>query len=213
VQHPWIEHRQKYQQYVWFGQTGRHIRFIGKTRSDLYSSRERDIGYVVEEDYDVDLSGIGKKRDRVHMVLAEKQSPVDVLVIEDNPGDVRLLEEAFRELKADIRMLVAKDGAEGVEVITRATLDNNGYWPDLILLDLNLPKVSGHDVLARIKENPDTRRIPVIVLTSSRAELDVKRAYDAHANAYLRKPSTLDGLIAAAEQIKHFWMDLATLPD
>jgi len=161
----------------------------------------------------VDLFGGAKNLDRIHMVLAEKQSPVDVLVIEDNPGDVRLLEEAFRELKADIRMLVAKDGAEAVEMISAARSDQDRCLPDLILLDLNLPKLSGHDVLARIKDNPVTRRIPVIILTSSRAELDVKRAYDGHANAYLRKPSTLDGLIAAAEQIKHFWMDLATLPD
>lgn len=149
----------------------------------------------------------------IQMILAEKQRPVDLLVIEDNPGDVRLLEEAFRELNADVHMLVAKDGAEGVEMISKARLKDSPGLPDLILLDLNLPKLSGHDVLARIKDNPDTRRIPVIILTSSRAEMDVKRAYDAHANAYLRKPSTLDGLIAAAAQIKHFWMETATLPD
>jgi CheY-like chemotaxis protein len=89
---------------------------------------------------------------------------------------------------------------------------NTGRHPDMILLDLNLPKVNGHDVLARIKGNPHTCRIPVIILTSSRAEADVRRAYDSHANAYLRKPSTLDGLISAAEHIKSFWMETATLP-
>ena len=143
------------------------------------------------------------------MSLGDQHRPVEVLLIEDNPGDVRLLEEAFRELHADIRMLVAKDGAEGLEMINKAL---DGRPPDLILLDLNLPKVSGHDLLAHIKNNPETRRIPVIILTSSRAETDVRKAYDSHANAYLRKPSTLDDLIAAAEQIKNFWMELVTLP-
>lgn len=146
------------------------------------------------------------------MMRSEERRPVEVLLIEDNPGDVRLLEEAFRELRADIRMRVARDGAEGLEIVEKATEAHYGNWPDLILLDLNLPKISGHDVLARIKNNPETRRIPVIILTSSRAEFDVRQAYDCHANAYLRKPSSLEGLISAAEQIKNFWLELVTLP-
>jgi two-component system, chemotaxis family, response regulator Rcp1 len=137
---------------------------------------------------------------------------IEVLLIEDNPGDVRLLEEAFRELKANVHMQVAKDGAEGLQMVFPTAQPKTSWYPDIILLDLNLPKVSGHDVLARIKNNPQTCRIPVIILTSSRAESDVRRAYESHANAYLRKPSTLDGLIAAAQQIKSFWMETATLP-
>ena len=130
-------------------------------------------------------------------------------MIEDNAGDVRLLEEAFDELQANVNIRVAKDGAEGVEMLT----DQNRSWrPDLILLDLNLPKLSGHDVLGQIKSNPAIRWIPVIVLTSSRAESDIRRAYQSHANAYLRKPSTLDGLLAAAQDVKRFWMETATLP-
>jgi two-component system, chemotaxis family, response regulator Rcp1 len=109
-------------------------------------------------------------------------------------------------------MRVAKDGAEGLELVQKALANRIDEWPDLILLDLNLPKISGHDVLARIKNNPETRRIPVIILPSSRAEFDVRQAYDCHANAYLRKPSTLEGLISAAEQIKSFWLELVTLP-
>jgi two-component system, chemotaxis family, response regulator Rcp1 len=137
---------------------------------------------------------------------------IEVLLIEDNPGDVRLLEEAFRELKANVHMQVAKDGAEGLQMVFPTAQPKTSRYPDIILLDLNLPKVSGHDVLSRIKNNPETCRIPVIILTSSRAESDVRRAYESHANAYLRKPSTLDGLIAAAQQIKSFWMETATLP-
>lgn len=137
--------------------------------------------------------------------------PIQVLVIEDNPGDVRLLEEAFQEIQAEINLQVARDGAEGLQMLE--DLDVRSKWhPDLILLDLNLPKVSGHDVLARLKSNPRTTRIPIIVLTSSKAESDVRRAYDSHANAYLKKPSTLDGLLSAAQDITNFWMKTATLP-
>ena len=143
--------------------------------------------------------------------MPQSHKPTELLIIEDNPGDVRLLEEAFRELQANIHIQIARDGAEGLEMV----LDSGPRRrrPDLILLDLNLPKVSGHDVLSRLKTDPNTRRIPVIVLTSSKAESDVRRAYELHANAYLRKPSTLDGLLAAAQDIKNFWMETATLPN
>lgn len=137
---------------------------------------------------------------------------VQLLIIEDNPGDVRLLEEAFRELRANVNIQVAKDGAEGLDMVLHTGHLKGRWHPDLILLDLNLPKVSGHDVLIRIKSNPKTCRIPIIVLTSSRAESDVRRAYDSHANAYLKKPSTLDGLMSTAQDIKNFWMETATLP-
>jgi CheY-like chemotaxis protein len=146
------------------------------------------------------------------MARPTSRKTVEILVIEDNLGDIRLLEEAFRELQADIHMHVARDGAEGLEYIFRQRAIGPHLRPDIILLDLNLPKVSGHEVLAKIKTNPDTCRIPVIVLTSSRAEADIRRAYDSHANAYLRKPATLDGLLSAAQQIKSFWMETATLP-
>jgi CheY-like chemotaxis protein len=137
--------------------------------------------------------------------------PVHVLIIEDNPGDVRLLEEAFSELRANVRIEVAKDGAEGIQVIARASQNKDGA-PDLILLDLNLPKISGHEVLSKIKSDPRTQHIPVLVLTSSRAESDVHRAYQSHANAYLRKPSTLEGLLDTARDVKNFWMETAILP-
>lgn len=138
---------------------------------------------------------------------------VELLIIEDNAGDVRLLEEAFEELHANVNIRVAKDGAEGIDMVLNPQPAKNAWRPDLILLDLNLPKINGHDVLSRIKANPQTRLIPVIVLTSSRAESDVRRAYESHANAYLRKPSTLDGLMDAARDVKNFWMETATLPN
>lgn len=134
------------------------------------------------------------------------------MVIEDNAGDVRLLEEAFQELHSNVHLHVARDGAEGLEVISQALAPGARWHPDLILLDLNLPKLSGHEVLAKLKADPRTMRIPVIVLTSSRAETDVRRAYDSHANAYLKKPSSLDGLLSAAQDITNFWVRTATLP-
>ena len=147
----------------------------------------------------------------MHSTSGHKKT-LQLLIIEDNPGDVRLLEEAFRELRADVDIQVAKDGAEGLEMVMHPAHPKSHPHPDLILLDLNLPKVSGHDVLVRIKSNPKTCRIPVIILTSSRAESDIRRAYEGHANAYLKKPSTLDGLMSAAQDIKTFWMETATLP-
>ena len=136
---------------------------------------------------------------------------LQLLIVEDNPGDVRLLEEAFRELRADVNIQVAKDGAEALDLVN-SPRDPAIRRPDLILLDLNLPKISGHDVLAKIKSDPRTRHIPVIILTSSRAEADVRRAYQSHANAYLRKPSTLEGLLNTARDVKNFWMETAILP-
>jgi two-component system, chemotaxis family, response regulator Rcp1 len=137
--------------------------------------------------------------------------PLHLLIIEDNPGDVRLLEEAFDELHANIKIQVAKDGAEGIALVAGSNSAKESV-PDLILLDLNLPKVSGHEVLIKLKSDPGTRHIPVIILTSSRAESDVRRAYQSHANAYLRKPSTLEGLLNTARDVKNFWMETATLP-
>ena len=131
-----------------------------------------------------------------------------LLLIEDNPGDVRLLTEAFEELHVDVRFQVAKDGSEALEMMLR-TGDTH---PDLILLDLNLPKISGHEVLSALKKDPRTLRIPVIVLSSSRAESDISRDYGSHANAYLKKPSTLEDLMSAVERIQKFWLETATLP-
>jgi two-component system, chemotaxis family, response regulator Rcp1 len=137
---------------------------------------------------------------------------VEVLIIEDNPGDVRLLEEAFHEMQADVHINVARDGAEALQMVLQSTPSGTRRNPDLILLDLNLPKVNGHDVLARLKSDPATVRIPVIVLTSSKAEADIRRAYDSHANAYLKKPSTLEGLLSATKDITNFWLRTVTLP-
>jgi len=147
------------------------------------------------------------------MPVSKPQRTLELLIIEDNPGDIRLLEEVFQEIGANVNIRIARDGAEAIDLILNPQHPKRSWRPDLILLDLNLPKVSGHDVLVRLKSHPQACLIPVIVMTSSRAESDVRRAYSSHANAYLRKPTTLDGLISAAKDVKNFWMETATLPD
>lgn len=137
---------------------------------------------------------------------------VEVLIIDDNPGDVRLLQEAFEELQSNVNLKVAQDGVEGLEMVFSSARAASGWHPDLILLDLNLPKMDGHTVLAQLKDNPQTKLIPVIVLTSSRAETDIRRAYACHCNAYLKKPSSLETLMSAAQDITNFWLRTATLP-
>ena len=145
--------------------------------------------------------------------LQDYDRDIRILIIEDNPGDVRLLKDALKELKARVDIRVAPDGAEGLRIIYNSNPGLGAWHPDLIFLDLNLPKVGGHEVLARLKADPDKRLIPVIVLSSSRAENDINRAYEAHANAYIRKPTSLDDLMNAVRGLKSFWIDTVRLPN
>jgi CheY-like chemotaxis protein len=144
--------------------------------------------------------------------LQDYDRDVRILIVEDNPGDVRLLKDALKELKAPVEIRVASDGAEGLRIIFNSNGAAEPWHPDLIFLDLNLPKVGGHEVLARLKADPEKRLIPVIVLSSSRAENDINRAYEAHANAYIRKPTSLDDLMNAVRGLKSFWIDTVRLP-
>ena len=144
--------------------------------------------------------------------LQDYDRDIRILIIEDNPGDVRLLKDALKELKAPVEIRVASDGAEGLRITFNNNSGSEAWHPDLIFLDLNLPKIGGHEVLARLKADPDKRLIPVIVLSSSRAENDINRAYEAHANAYIRKPTSLDDLMNAVKGLKSFWIDTVRLP-
>ena len=137
-----------------------------------------------------------------------------ILLVEDNKGDVRLLREAFRETSDNTEIEVAEDGE-----LALAFLKHQGPYahgsprPHLILLDLNLPKVDGKQVLAAVKNDPELRTIPVVVLSSSRSREDVLGSYNSHANCYIRKPSSFDGFISVARGIQDFWLKLACLPD
>jgi CheY-like chemotaxis protein len=134
------------------------------------------------------------------------------LLVEDNPGDVRLTQEALREGKVRNHLHVAADGVEAMAYLRREGPHAQARQPDLILLDLNLPKKSGREVLAEIKEDPKLRRIPVVILTVSKAEEDVLKSYNLHANCYITKPVDLDQFLGVVKSIEDFWLTVVMLP-
>jgi len=138
--------------------------------------------------------------------------PIEILFVEDNPGDVRLTQEALREAKMRVNVRVVWDGEEAIEYLRKEGQYADALRPDLILLDLNLPKKSGREVLAEIKADRDLRSIPVVVLTSSKAEEDIAKTYNLHANCYVTKPADLDQFIRVVQSIESFWLTIVKLP-
>lgn len=138
--------------------------------------------------------------------------PVEILLVEDNPGDVRLTIEVLKEGKLRNRMSVVGDGVEALAFLRREGKYETAPPPDLILLDLNLPKKDGREVLEEIKTDPKLKRIPVIVLTTSEAEQDILKAYDLHANCYIVKPVDLEQFINVVKSIENFWLTIVKLP-
>jgi two-component system, chemotaxis family, response regulator Rcp1 len=135
-----------------------------------------------------------------------------ILVIEDSPSDVRLIREALKETPVPVRLAVAQDGVEGLEYLQSSQADALER-PDLVLLDLNLPKKNGREVLAEMKSTPELKQIPVLVMTSSRADEDISQAYALNANCYITKPGDLNEYIHVVRAIEAFWFMTATLPD
>ena len=138
--------------------------------------------------------------------------PVEILLVEDNPGDVRLTIEGLKEGKVHNNLHVARDGAEAMAFLRREGQHAGAVRPDLILLDLNLPRMDGQEVLAEIKSDAKLKTIPVVVLTTSRAEQDVLRSYELQANCYITKPVDLEQFIAVVKSIEDFWFTIVTLP-
>jgi CheY-like chemotaxis protein len=138
--------------------------------------------------------------------------PIDVLLIEDDPGDTLMIREAFEENKVRNRLTCVTDGLEAVEYLRREGDHAGAQRPDLILLDLNLPRKDGREVLAEIKGDDDLRTIPVVVLTTSQAEEDVLRSYKLHANAYVTKPVDFERFIEVVRQIDDFFVTVVKLP-
>ncbi|MFG3200428.1 response regulator [Streptomyces sp. NPDC048192] len=138
--------------------------------------------------------------------------PIEVLLVEDDPGDELMTREAFEDNKIGNTLHVARDGEEALDFLYRRGAYTEAPTPDLILLDLNLPKYDGRQVLERIKSDPDLAHIPVVVLTTSSAEEDILRSYKLHANAYVTKPVDLDQFIAAVRQIDEFFVTVVRLP-
>jgi chemotaxis family two-component system response regulator Rcp1 len=138
--------------------------------------------------------------------------PIEVLLVEDSPGDVRLTQEAFRDANREIRMHVASDGVEAMAFLRQEGDHAHSPRPDLILLDLNLPKMDGREVLAHIKENQSLKLIPTVILTTSDAEADIAKSYQLQANCYLTKPVQLDEFERLVRSINDFWLAKAKLP-
>ena len=137
---------------------------------------------------------------------------LEILLVEDNPGDARLTLEAFEEGKVLNHLTVIGDGADALAYLRRQGQYSNSTQPDLILLDLNLPKKDGREVLAEIKSDERLKKIPVIVLTTSAAPEDVRKAYGSHANCYITKPVDLDQFLRVVQSIESFWLSLVKLP-
>ncbi|MBI1964715.1 MAG: response regulator [Betaproteobacteria bacterium] len=147
--------------------------------------------------------------------MAERERtapPVEILLVEDNPGDVRLTKEALKEGKVYNNLHWAKDGVEALEFLQRQGKHAKSPRPDIILLDLNLPKKDGREVLAVIKRDHELKQIPVVVLTTSKAEEDVLKSYELHANCYVTKPVDLEKFIHVVQSIDRFWLTVVTLP-
>jgi CheY-like chemotaxis protein len=139
-------------------------------------------------------------------------TPIEVLLVEDDPGDVLMTQEAFEEHKVRNRLTVVSDGSEALAYLRREGAFADAVRPDLILLDLNLPRRDGREVLAEIKKDEDLGRIPVVVLTTSSADEDILRSYQLHANAYVTKPVDFERFIAVIRQIDEFFVSVVKLP-
>jgi CheY-like chemotaxis protein len=143
---------------------------------------------------------------------AEQGSPIEVLLVEDDPGDVLMTQEAFEEHKVRNRLHVVNDGVDAIAFLRREGEYANAPRTDLVLLDLNLPRRDGYEVLAEIKNDPDLCHIPVVVLTTSQADEDIVRSYQLHANAYVAKPVDFERFIAVVRQIDDFFVSVVKLP-
>ena len=138
--------------------------------------------------------------------------PIEILLVEDNPGDVRLSIEVLRDAKVHNHLTAVGDGVEALSFLRREGIYADAPHPDLILLDLNLPKKDGREVLAEIKADDHLKRIPVVVLTTSQSEEDILKAYELHANCYISKPVNLDQFIKVVQSIEAFWLTIVKLP-
>jgi chemotaxis family two-component system response regulator Rcp1 len=145
-------------------------------------------------------------------IQREACRPIEILMVEDNPGDVRLTVEALKEGKVRNNFHTVEDGVEALAFLRREGGYAEAPRPDLILLDLNLPKMNGPEVLAEIKEDPELRRIPVVILTVSQAEQDIVKSYNLHANCYITKPVDLDQFLEVVKSIENFWLTIVKLP-
>lgn len=144
--------------------------------------------------------------------MNKARRPVEILLVEDSPSDTELTVEAFRESRLNNRLHHVEDGVEALEFLRRQKSFANSPRPDLILLDLNLPRKDGRELLAELKTDPDLQTIPVVVLTTSKADQDVLQAYQLQANCYITKPVDFEQFVRIVREIERFWLEVVTLP-
>lgn len=144
--------------------------------------------------------------------MNERQKPFEILLVEDDPGDILLTREAIKESTLNINLSVVNDGAEALDFLHQQGKHTNTLRPQLILLDLNLPEKDGREVLSEIKSDNGLKQIPVVVLTASSAETDISKCYKLHANAYSIKPVNLDDFLSVISRTTDYWLNLVTLP-
>jgi CheY-like chemotaxis protein len=145
--------------------------------------------------------------------LQNRGRPVRILLVEDSPSDALLVQKAFRHSRIPVDIQVAKDGDMALDIMNRRGSFENNPLPDLVLLDLNIPKKTGIEVLSNVKSNQELMRIPVVVLTSSQSGQDIAKSYDLHANGYVVKPADLDYFAQVVQAFEHFWFTTVSLPD
>jgi len=138
--------------------------------------------------------------------------PIEILLVEDNPADVRMTVEALKDCRVGNTLSVVEDGEQALSFLRKSDGYSERTRPDLILLDLNLPRKDGHEVLAEIKADPDLRKIPIVVLTTSENERDIRKAYDLNANCYITKPGGLEQFVSVMKSIQYFWSKVVQLP-
>jgi CheY-like chemotaxis protein len=146
------------------------------------------------------------------MTYTDTGTPIEILLVEDNPGDVRLTFEALKENKVHNNLHVAEDGAEAMKFLRREGKYTDAPRPDLIVLDLNLPKMDGFEVLEEIKSDQILKRIPVVILTTSQADQDIIKSYNLHANCYVTKPFGMKQFVEVIRAIEEFWLTIVKLP-
>ncbi len=146
------------------------------------------------------------------MTASSTTQPLDILLVEDNPGDVRLVEEALRDSLTRNRLHVARDGMEAMDFLQRQGRFSDAPRPSLIIMDLNLPKKTGHEVLSEVKSDPSLKYIPVLILSGSQQKRDIVECYQRHANCYITKPADLDQYMHAIRSIEEFWLSRVELP-
>ena len=146
------------------------------------------------------------------MLKNEKGNPIEILLVEDNPGDVRLTQEVLKEGKVNNKLSVVENGVQAISFLKKEDGYKDALTPDLILLDLNMPKKDGREVLLDIKKDKDLKKIPVIVLTTSQAEEDILKVYDLNANCFISKPVDLEQFINVVKSIEDFWLSIVKLP-